>query len=245
MSTTVAEHAASPGHELAACARHVAALLNRLADAAESDQPDAVGSWMRRVQEIQVSSRDELMTAAVTVERAAGASWTAIGAAQDPPVSRQAAQQRYRRLVRRTDVHGDVDAAMVEPTPEPTRQAETSDVAVNDKVDESSRHTARRHPEPPRTPVSAGGKWAADDRLDLVRADDYQVSGAWRVIVDGVIVGSVRPTCSSARTKRWIAMINGMPILGGRVFPSRDKAAIQILLEHKYQEDRAHGRRLA
>ncbi|MGH3754419.1 MAG: hypothetical protein ACRDRP_17305 [Pseudonocardiaceae bacterium] len=215
----------------------MAELLNRLADSAESNQSETVGSWMRRVQEIQVSARDELMTAAVTVERLAAASWTTIGAAQDPPVSKQAAQQHYRRLVRRTDVNGDFDAAMVEPTPKPTRQAaETSDAAVNDKVDESSRHTTRRHPEPPRTPVSAGGKWATDDRRDLVHADDYHASGVWRVIVDGVIVGSVRPTYSSARTKRWTALINGIQILGGRIFPNRDKAAIQILLEHKYQE---------
>lgn len=80
-----AEPTASPGQELAACAREMAELLNRLADAAESDQPEAIGYWMRYVREIQASARDELMTAAVVVERAAGASWTAIGAVQDPP----------------------------------------------------------------------------------------------------------------------------------------------------------------
>jgi hypothetical protein len=42
----------------------------------------------------------------VALERAAGASWTTIGAAQDPPVSRQAAQQRYQRLLRRANLGG-------------------------------------------------------------------------------------------------------------------------------------------
>ncbi len=65
----------------------------------------------------------------------------------------------------------------------------------------------------------AGGMWAADDRCDLIRANDYPTSGAWLVIVEGVAVGSVRPQYSSARTKRWTALINGMPILGGRAFP--------------------------
>lgn len=87
--------------------------------------------------------------------------------------------------------------------------------------------------------------WAADDGRDLIRANDYPTSGAWLVTVDGVTVGSVRPKYSSARTKRWTALINGMPVLGGRTFPSRDKAAIQLLLEHKHLQDRAarDGRR--
>jgi hypothetical protein len=106
MSTTPAEATTSPGRELAARARHVAGLLHHLADAAESRQPGAVGSWMRHVREIHVSVREELMTAAVALERAAGASWTTIGAAQDPPVSRQAAQQRYQRLLRRANLGG-------------------------------------------------------------------------------------------------------------------------------------------
>jgi hypothetical protein len=41
------------------------------------------------------------------------------------------------------------------------------------------------------------------------------------------------------RTKRWTALINGVPVLGGRAFPSRDKAAIQILLHHEHRQDRA------
>lgn len=68
-------------------ARHVAGLLHQLADAAESSQPGAVDFWMRYVREIHASVRGELMTAAVARERAGGASWTAIGAAQDPPLS--------------------------------------------------------------------------------------------------------------------------------------------------------------
>lgn len=92
---TPAEPTTSSRHEVAACARHVAELLNRLADATESNQSEAIGYWMRCVRETQARRRDELMTAAVAVEWAAGASWTAIGAAQDPSVSRQAAQQRY------------------------------------------------------------------------------------------------------------------------------------------------------
>lgn len=114
-----------PDHELAARAHQVAERLNQLADAAESGQPEAVGSWMRHVREIHASVRGELMTAVVAVERAAGASWTAIGAAQDPPVGRQAVQQRYRRLARRTDVNSEVDT-VVKSTPEPTRHTETS-----------------------------------------------------------------------------------------------------------------------
>ncbi len=242
MSTTAVEPTTSPGHELAACARYVTELLNRLADSAESNQPEAVGYWMRQVREIQASARDELMAAAVAVERAAGASWTAIGAAQDPPVSRQAAQQRYRRLARRTDVNSDVDV-VAEPRPEPTRQTETSVTDINKHVDDSPRGPTRRQPASPRKAVSAGGKWAADDRRDLIRADDYQTSGVWLVTVDGVTVGSVQPKYSSARTKRWTALINGMPILDGRSFPSRDKAAIQLLLEHNYMEERVRNRR--
>jgi hypothetical protein len=105
----------------------------------------------------------------VALERAAGASWTTIGAAQDPPVSRQAAQQRYQRLLRRANLGG--------------------------------------------TP--------------------------------GVTVGSVQPTYSGTRAKRWTALINGVSVLGGRAFPSRDKAAIQVLLEHEHRQDRAtrDGRR--
>jgi hypothetical protein len=71
---------------------------------------------MWRVREIHASVRGELMTAAVALERAAGASWTSIGAAQDPPVSRQAVQQRYRLLVRRADVTSDGDT-VAKPTP--------------------------------------------------------------------------------------------------------------------------------
>jgi hypothetical protein len=125
MSTTPAQATTSPGRELAARARHVAGLLHQLADAAQPSQPGAVGSWMRRVREIHASVRDELMTAAVALERAAGASWTTIGAAQDPPVSRQAAQQRYQRLVRRANLTNNGDT-MVEPTPQPARHEQTS-----------------------------------------------------------------------------------------------------------------------
>jgi hypothetical protein len=82
--------------------------------------------------------------------------------------------------------------------------------------------------------------WAADDRRDLIRTSDYPTSGAWSVTVEGVTVGSVQPTYSGARAKRWTALINGMSVLvGGRAFPSRDKAAIQVLLEHEHRQDRA------
>jgi hypothetical protein len=193
---------------------------------------------MRRVREIHTSVRDELMTAAVAVERAAGAAWTAIGSAQDPPVSRQAAQQRYQRLVRRTDVTSD-GATVAKPAPEPARYKEPSAPIVNDGVDGSFQCSAQRQFEPPRTAVSAGGMWAADDRRDLIRASDYATSGAWLVTVEGVTVGSVQPTYSGARAKRWTALINGMSVLGGRAFPSRDKAALQILLEHEHRQNRA------
>lgn len=238
MSTTPAQAANSPGRELAAWARHVAGLLHQLADAAESSQPGAVGSWMRRVREIHASVREELMTAAVARERAGGASWTTIGAAQDPPVSRQATQQRYQRLLRRVNLTSDGDT-VVEPPPQPARHEQTSTPTVNDGVDGPSRRSAERQREPPRTAISAGGIWAADDRRDLIRASDYPTSGAWLVTVEGVPVGSVQPTYSSTRAKRWTALINGVSVLGGRVFPSRDKAAIQILLEHEHRQDRA------
>jgi hypothetical protein len=244
MSTTPAEATTSPGHELAARARHVAGLLHHLADAAESSQPGAVGSWMRHVREIHASVREELMTAAVALERAAGASWTTIGAAQDPPVSRQAAQQRYQRLLRRANLTSNGDT-VVEPPPEPARHEQTSAPTVNGSVDGPTRRCAQRQLEPPRTAVSAGGMWAADDRRDLIRASDYPTSGAWLVTVEGLTVGSVQPTYSSTRAKRWTALINGVSVLGGRAFPSRDKAAIQVLLEHEHRQDRAtrDGRR--
>jgi hypothetical protein len=244
MSTTPAEATTSPGRELAARARHVAGLLHHLADAAEPSQPGAVGSWMRRVREIHASVREELMTAAVALERATGASWTTIGAAQDPPVSRQAAQQRYQRLLRRANVTSDGDT-VVEPTPAPARHEGTSAPTVREGGDGPSRRCTQRQREPPRTAVSAGGMWAADDRHDLIHASDYPTSGAWLVTVEGVPVGSVQPTYSSARTKRWTALINGVSVLGGRAFPSRDKAAIQVLLEHKHRQDQAarDGRR--
>jgi hypothetical protein len=73
----------------------------------------------------------------VAVERAAGASWTTSGAAQDPPVSRQATQQRYQRLVRRADVTSGGDT-VVEPTPEPARYEETNATSVNKCIDETS-----------------------------------------------------------------------------------------------------------
>jgi hypothetical protein len=86
---------------------------------------------------------------------------------------------------------------------------------------------------------------AADDRRDLIRASDYPTSGAWLVTIEGVTVGSVQPTYSNARAKRWTALINGVSVLGGRAFPSRDKAAIQALLHHEHRQDRAtrNGRR--
>ncbi|MGH9208405.1 MAG: hypothetical protein ACRD1G_17935 [Acidimicrobiales bacterium] len=238
MSTSSTETTTSPGRELAARARHVAGLLHQLADAAESSQPETVGSWMRHVREIHANVRDELMTAAVACERAGGASWTAIGAAQDPPVSRQAAQQRYQRLVRRTDVTSDGDT-VAEPTPEPARHEEPSVLVVNDDVDRLSQRCTQRQVEPSRTAVSAGGMWAADDRHDLIRASDYLTSGAWLVTVEGVAVGSVQPTYSGARAKRWTALINGMSIFGGKALTSRNKAAIQVLMEHKRRQDRA------
>ena len=244
MSTTPAQATTSPGRELATRARHVARLLHQLADAAESSQPGAVGSWMRRVRQIHASVREELMTAAVALERAGGASWTTIGAAQDPPVSRQAAQQRYQRLLRSANLTSDGDTG-AQPTPQPARHQQTSTPAVNDGVDGPSRRSTYRQRESPRTAVSAGGMWAADDRRDLIRASDYPTSGAWLVTVEGLTVGSVQPTYSSTRAKRWTALINGVPVLGGRAFTSRDKAAIQILLHHKHQQDRAthDGRR--
>jgi hypothetical protein len=237
MSTTPAETTTSPGRELAARARYVAGLLHQLADAAESSQPGAVGSWMRRVREIHASVREELMTAAVALERAAGASWTTIGTAQDPPVSRQAAQQRYQRLLRRASLTSDGDTVL-EPTPQPARHEQTSAPTVNDGVDGPSQRCAQHQREPPRTAVSAGGMWAADDRRDLIRASDYATSGTWLVTVEGVTVGSVQPTYSSTRAKRWTALINGVSVLGGRAFPSRDKAAIQVLLEHEHRQNR-------
>jgi hypothetical protein len=85
----------------------------------------------------------------------------------------------------------------------------------------------------------------ADDRRDLIRASDYATSGAWLVTIEGVTVGSVQPTYSGARAKRWTALINGVSVLSGRAFPSRDKAAIQVFLEHEHRQDRAtrDGRR--
>jgi hypothetical protein len=206
-------------YELAARARQVAGLLHQLADAVESSQPEAIGSWMQHVREIHTSVRDELMTATVAVERAAGASWTAIGAAQDLPVSRQAAQQRYQRLVRRTDVTSD-GATVAKPAPEPARHEETNAPIVNDGVDGPFQCSAQRQLEPPRTAISAGGMCAADDRRDLRRASDYPTSGAWLVTVEGVTVGSVQPTYSGARAKRWTSLINGVSVLGGRAFPA-------------------------
>lgn len=238
------EATTSPGRELAARARHVAGLLHHLADGAESSQPGAVGSWMRHVREIHASVREELMTAAVALERAAGASWTTIGAAQDPPVSRQAAHQRYQRLLRRANLTSDGDT-VAEPPPQPARHEQTSPPTVNDGVDGPTRRSTQRQREPPHTALSAGGRWAADDRRDLIRASDYPTSGAWLVTVEGMTVGSVQPTYSSTRAKRWTALINGVSVLGGRAFPSRDKAAIQVLLEHEHRQDRTarDGRR--
>ena len=91
----------------------------------------------------------------------------------------------------------------------------------------------------------AQGMWAADDRRDLIRANDYPTSGAWLVTIEGLTVGSVQPTYSGARAKRWTALINSVSVLGGRAFPSRDKAAIQVLLQHEHRQDRAtrNGRR--
>ncbi len=177
------------------------------------------------------------MIAAVARERAAGgASWTTIGAAQDPPVSRQAAQQRYQRLLRRANLTNDGDTVL-EPPPEPARHEQTSPPTVNDGVDGPSRRSPQRR-EPPHTAISAGGMGAAEDRRDLIRASDYPTSGAWLVTVEGMTVGSVQPTYSSTRAKRWTALINGVSVLGGRAFPSRDKAAIQVLLEHEHHQHR-------
>ena len=235
---TPAQAITPPGCELAARARHVTGLLHDLADAAEPNQPGTVGSWMRRVRQIHASVREELMTAAVALERAGGASWTTIGAAQDPPVSRQAAHQRYQRLLRHANLTNDSDT-VAKPAPQPARHTETSTPPVNDGVDAPSWRCAQHQRESPRTAVSAGGMWAADDRRDLIRASDYPTSGAWLVTVEGVTVGSVQPTYSTTRAKRWTALINGVPVLGGRAFPSRDKAAIQVLLEHEHRQDRA------
>jgi hypothetical protein len=134
---------------------------------------------------------------------------------------------------------------VAKPTPQPARHAETSTPSVNNGVDGPSWRCAQHQRESPRTAVSAGGRWAADDRRDLIRASDYPTSGAWLVTVEGVTVGSVQPTSSNARAKRWTALINGVPVLGGRAFPSRDKAAIQVLLHHEHRQDRAthDGRR--
>jgi hypothetical protein len=125
MPAAPAQATTSPGRELAARARHVAGLLHDLAEAAEPRQPGAAGSWMRRVRQIHASVREELMTAAVALERAGGASWTTIRAAPDPPVSRQAAQQRYQRLLRRANLTSDGDT-VAKPPPQPARHAETS-----------------------------------------------------------------------------------------------------------------------
>ena len=134
MVTTPAQTTTSPGRELAARAPHVAGLLHHLPDAAESSQPGAVGSWMRCVREIHASVLEELMTAAVALERAAGASWTTIGAAHDPPVSRHAAHQRYQRLLRRANLTSDGDTVL-EPPPEPTRHEQTNAPTLNDGVE--------------------------------------------------------------------------------------------------------------
>jgi hypothetical protein len=69
--------------------------------------------------------------------------------------------------------------------------------------------------------------WAADNRRDLIRASDYPTSGAWLVTIEGVTVGSVQPTYSGARAKRWTALINGMSVLGGRA---------RCLLRESYQD---------
>lgn len=101
----------------------------------------------------------------------AGASWTTIGAAQDPSVSRQVVQQHYRRLVPRADVtSGGGTVVVVKLTPEPARDEETSVPTVNEGGEGPSPRSAQRQLEPSRTAVSAGGIWAADDRRDLIRA---------------------------------------------------------------------------
>ncbi len=201
MSTTPAQATTSPGHELAARARHGAGLLHHLADAAQPRQPGAVGSGMRRVRQIHARVREELMTAAVALQRATGASWTTIGAAPDPPVSRQAAHQRYQRLVRRANLTSNGDT-MAEPTPQPARHAETSTPSVNDGGDGPCWRCAQHQRESPRTAICAGGMGAADDRRDLIRASDYPTSGAWLVTIEDVTVASVQPTYSNARATR-------------------------------------------
>lgn len=132
--------------------------------------------------------------------RAAGTHWSDIAAALGL-ASRQAAQQRYRRL------------AAVTPATQHT-------VAVNDVLTDGlssaetptggepppDGHGARDHSLDDRNPEDhrASPRTGEDDRYGLVRAEHYPQTGRWLVTIDGHPIGSVAPE-RRGNTKRWSA----------------------------------------
>lgn len=144
--------------------------------------------------------------------RAAGVSWTDIAASLSLR-SRQAAQQRYRRLLTTAPDTHPTTAAGKALTSEPAGAAADPAPARDDEDgDQANGH--RPH-----------------DTYDLTRSEHYAHTGTWLVTVDGQPIGSVRPE-HRGTTKRWSAWHGHVRIARGQTYRTRTDAAVPVLMAH-------------
>jgi hypothetical protein len=177
----------------------------------------------------------------IEAARDRGASWAALAAPLGVR-SRQAAEQRYRRLA-----GGELTG------PDPIRdpglarreRARQREAGTDLGASPAARIPARARPgKAPDAAASAPGADATGGAVayQLRRASDYATTGAWTVLVDGEPVGSVRPVYgATGRPKAWQARYGIWPAGVRGAYPTRDAAAVQVLAER--QRRPAAGRR--
>jgi len=207
-------------------------------DAGAGDQatPEDVQDALRLLPELR-GELDSVERRLIEAARVRGASWAALAAPLGVR-SRQAAEQRYRRLaggdLTRTDRARD-------PAPARRDRARQPDADTDlRRPSPAARTPARARPgkapdaAPPTPDADNAAAAAGPGTYQLRRASDYASTGAWIVLVDGEPVGSVRPVLgATGRTKAWQARYGIWPAGVRDAYPTRDTATVQVLAERQ------------
>jgi len=205
-------------------------------DAGDQATPEDVQDALRLLPGL----RDELDSAErqlIEATRDRGASWAALAAPLGVR-SRQAAEQRYRRLaggdLTRPDRVRDPGLARRDRARQPAAGTDLRRPSPAARTPARARPGKAPDAAPPAPAVGVAAAAGGAPAYQLRRASDYASTGAWTVLVDGEPVGSVRPVFgATGRTKAWQARYGIWPAGVRDAYPTRDAAAVQVLAERQ------------